>query len=59
MMWRREWSETNDRFKNAVLYDTIGLAGQMSPVWDGICYDDSVELCIIQNGSLTGFRYKA
>ena len=44
---------------NAVLYDTIGLAGQMPPVWGGICYDDSVELCLLQNGSLTGLRYKA
>ncbi|XP_052772677.1 uncharacterized protein LOC128211697 [Mya arenaria] len=55
---RRVWRQKNERFKDCCIqeHDRFGCPSEL--VWGGVSYDGSTDLYVIQNGSLTGVRYR-
>ncbi|XP_052783191.1 uncharacterized protein LOC128219423 [Mya arenaria] len=55
---RRVWRQKNERFKDCCIQEHDRFGGPSVLVWAGFSYVGSTDLYVIQNGSLTGVRYR-
>ena len=55
---RRVWRQKNERFRDCCIQEHDRFGGPSVLVWGGVSYDGSTDLYIIQNGALTGVRYR-
>ena len=55
---RRVWRQKNKRFRDCCIQEHERFGGPSVLVWDGVLYDGSTDLYIIQNCALTGVRYR-
>ena len=55
---RRVWRQKNERFRDCRIQEHDSFGGPSVLVWGEVSYDGSTDLYIIQNGALTGVRYR-
>ena len=55
---RRVWRQKNERYRDCCVAEHDRFGGGSVLAWAGISYDGSTDLHVIENGSLTGLRYR-
>lgn len=52
------WRQKNERYRDCCIAEHDRWGGPSVLVWGGICYDGTTDLYVIDNGALTGVRYR-